>query len=176
MDIEKKLQTLQEINAPDSLRKRIHGLTHVLPTNRRGFYFPLFAMQHAVAFAVLLLVVGIGGGFVASVSFAQPQTPLYPVRMAVQQVLPRRVSSPSAVITAKKVPTPLITPIDMQKVTPQDKEDKHALPEGSMQNNTQSDNQFDHGKKTIENILHSLEEKFQKKEDSGDHGDSHNKD
>lgn len=106
-DLEKQLKTLHYIHPSERLKDRITELTADLPSHSKTF-FPLVAFQMGVAFAVILLLLGIGSGVVAAASYSRPGNFFYPVRKVIEG-LPIKVFH-------EEIPT--LTPVPTQRITP----------------------------------------------------------
>lgn len=117
MELEKGLQTLQEIKAPEGLKKRIHGMAADLPPKHRGLYFPLVAFQMAIVAVVLFVLIGLGSGVVVAAKGSHPGSPLYPVRQIIEKV-PAPFVRPTVTATPTPVrpsATPTVTPNEEKK-------------------------------------------------------------
>lgn len=112
MKTEKMIRQLERIEAPQSLKERVHGMVGDLPAKHRGIFFPLIAFQAAVVVGVLLLLVGLGSGVVVAAKGSHPGSPLYSVRQIIEKVpvVLQKPSLPPTRVIPQATTTPAFSP------------------------------------------------------------------
>lgn len=107
-----KLQDLQYISAPVSLKKKMRGMVVGLPDKHSGFYFPLFTFRLAVVAAVLLVVLAASTGVLLAAKNSNQTEALYPVKLLIHRVAPKLIGDTE--VQKKIVPTPTPSPLPTQ--------------------------------------------------------------
>lgn len=98
-EIMQKFKDMQYVHASRALHEQIIATAGELSDKHKGFYFPLFAFQAALAGLVILLLVGLGSGVVLAAKGSNPGTPFYPVKQLFQKIAPQ-------IVKEETVPTP----------------------------------------------------------------------
>ncbi|HEX7041864.1 MAG TPA: hypothetical protein VF189_01310 [Patescibacteria group bacterium] len=146
--IEEKLKMLSSIKASNNLKKRIHVMTNDLPSLHRGFYFPLFAFQSAVIATVIIVLVGLGSGFVVAAEGSNPGNLFYPVKKIIQKVpVPFIQEIPTTIPTVMPtIALPSATP------SPEEKHENKNMNNPYINNQDPKQNDNENKNQTVEGV------------------------
>lgn len=115
----------RHIVASDKLHDDIGVMTRDLAVVRQGFYFPLFALQAAMASIVLIVLVSIGSGVVVAAKGTHPGSPFYPVKQALHAIAPAVVPADVTPTLTQSAPTPI--PVIHQEEKQEKKEQRRHI-------------------------------------------------
>jgi len=126
----------QSVRPSDRLEKRITFLSEHLPAHKRGSLLSSLMPHPAVVFAVLLLIVVLGGsGTMLSATQSKPGSFLFPVKKAVVQTQIHFTSNPITrqklqqeilLATPTPTPTPTVRPIPTSQKSREEKDVRGA--------------------------------------------------
>lgn len=124
----KTLNSLQEVQARESLKKRIHSLEQSLPYGEVMPRMSLTMFRVAFAGIVVVLLLGLGSGVVAAAKGSHPGSLLYPLKKAIVQTQIKFTSNPEEKAVLKKEieeSTPSATPVASPTAKPVIKVKEH---------------------------------------------------
>lgn len=122
------IRILQREKASEHLHEKVHSMVSLLPEKHSGFYFPLFAFRLGIVAMVLILCIVATSGVIVAAQQSRSGTPLYPVKVLMQRVVPAFIQQKQVQGIVAPTPTPTmqaVTPSPTSSVDEQKKEKKN---------------------------------------------------